>query len=91
MAPPEPKPKKVDLEKLDSKPFKDATNAESIKKLGEKLEEVKEMKKDLDEEKSKEATPEKDDAKVLYFKIFFFCCLNGWPNVELSSNRSANN
>lgn len=34
-------PKKVDLKALDSKPYKDATNIDSIKKLEEKLEAVK--------------------------------------------------
>lgn len=38
LGPPEPKPKKVDLEALDAKPFKDATNPDSIKKLEQKLE-----------------------------------------------------
>ncbi len=43
-------PAKVDLEALEARPFKDATDAESIRKLGQKLEEVKE-----------EATNEDDD------------------------------
>ena len=37
---PEPKPKRVDLEALDAKPFKDATNPDSIKKLEKKLTQV---------------------------------------------------
>ncbi len=36
------KPKKIDLEALDAKPFKDATDVDSIKKLERRLEEVKE-------------------------------------------------
>ncbi len=36
-----PEPKKVDLAELDARPFKDATELDSIRKLEERLEEVK--------------------------------------------------
>ncbi len=44
------RPKKVDLAALDAKPFKDATDKDSIRKLEAKLEEVKEEQKKVEDE-----------------------------------------